>query len=487
MDLNYLLLWFAGSSAAISLVQYFRVGMSGMTGRKIACFFVLAAVGAGAFLMPNVGGYVASAFWVIVILVPSLAVLRMRRLVAAEEFAKSATLARWLSWITPWDDWGVVARIYTASSLTQAGSIDAAEEILERYRHLKTPQARTAVAQLYKLQKRWDEYLAWLDENVSSREIGTTPGLSLIRLRAWGETGQLDRLLAGFQAFDEHYHRIPHLRDVARIYLLTFFGRVDLLTALFDGPLASYTPAVRERWLTTARAAADRAAGPVADAGQEVFTRIEGEIVHEKRYGGAAPSALARPLVTYALIALNVLAFGVETTLGGGTDGQVLTKLGALLPAYFSFAQSWRLLAATFLHFGYLHLTMNMLALLILGPFVERILRWWRYLVCYLGAGIGSMAGVVLANHFGLLHYEMAGVVGASGSIMGLVGATAAICLRDSRVLKTRASVARLQRAGAIILIQFVFDAMTPQVSMTAHLLGAMSGFLLALILGIGA
>ena len=192
----------------------------------------------------------------------------------------------------------------------------------------------------------------------------------------------------------------------------------------------------------------------------------------------------ARPVVTYGIIAANVIVFAAETLCGGSTNPDVAISFGALLPSEAAGGGWWRLLAASFLHFGMLHLAMNMLALLALGPFVERILLRWRYTALYLGAGIGSMGAVILMRHFGLLNYDM--LVGASGSIMGLVGATAAIALRDSRILKTRASTSVLRRAAFIIVLQVIFDASTPQVSMAAHLGGLLSGFLLVQLLGIG-
>jgi rhomboid protease GluP len=165
-------------------------------------------------------------------------------------------------------------------------------------------------------------------------------------------------------------------------------------------------------------------------------------------------------------------------------DPDVAIRFGALLPAEAAGGGWWRLIAASFLHFGVLHLAMNMLALQVLGPFVERVLLRWRYIALYLGAGIGSMGAVVLLRQAGFLNYDM--LVGASGSIMGLVGATAAIAVGDSRIFKTRASATLLRRAAVLIVIQIIFDASTPQVSMAAHLGGLVSGFLLALLLNIG-
>ena len=46
----------------------------------------------------------------------------------------------------------------------------------------------------------------------------------------------------------------------------------------------------------------------------------------------------------------------------------------------------YRLLTATFLHANVLHIVTNMLALVIIGPYLERLLGWWRYLSVYLSA-----------------------------------------------------------------------------------------------------
>jgi rhomboid protease GluP len=73
--------------------------------------------------------------------------------------------------------------------------------------------------------------------------------------------------------------------------------------------------------------------------------------------------------------------------------------------------------------------------------------------------------------------------VGASGSVMGLVGATGSLMLRSW--LRENALAAK-RRLGLMLLIasmQVLFDSMTPHVSMTAHLLGALIGFAATMIL----
>jgi rhomboid protease GluP len=71
-------------------------------------------------------------------------------------------------------------------------------------------------------------------------------------------------------------------------------------------------------------------------------------------------------------------------------------------------------------------------------------------------------------------------LVGASGCVMGVVGALAAILLRNRHQPEGRA---RLMNIIMIICVQVIFDKYTPQVSMSAHLCGLATGFVLGLFL----
>jgi rhomboid protease GluP len=123
---------------------------------------------------------------------------------------------------------------------------------------------------------------------------------------------------------------------------------------------------------------------------------------------------------------------------------------------------------------------MNLMALSVIGPFVEFALGFWRYFLVYMLAGIGSM-GMVLSLSRGPTSYQL--TVGASGCIMGLVGATGAIMFRAWRKEKAFTAKKRLGTMLLIVLMQTGFDAVTPQVSMTAHLSGALIGFCLTMLL----
>ena len=74
-------------------------------------------------------------------------------------------------------------------------------------------------------------------------------------------------------------------------------------------------------------------------------------------------------------------------------------------------------------------------------------------------------------------------VIGASGSIMGLIGSTGAILLRGWRVDSAAIAHRRLTGICIIIALQTFFDMITPQVSLSAHIIGAGLGFLITLIL----
>jgi rhomboid protease GluP len=71
-------------------------------------------------------------------------------------------------------------------------------------------------------------------------------------------------------------------------------------------------------------------------------------------------------------------------------------------------------------------------------------------------------------------------LIGASGSIMGIVGAWAGFLMRHRHAPHAKQ---RLANIVMIVAIQIAFDLSTPQVSMSAHLCGLIAGFFLGLIL----
>jgi membrane associated rhomboid family serine protease len=196
-----------------------------------------------------------------------------------------------------------------------------------------------------------------------------------------------------------------------------------------------------------------------------------------------APSTRRSQLRTapavFVLILVNVLVFLFEIWAGGSKDPDVLHRVGALEPdAVVAQAEYWRLGTALFLHAGFLHLGFNLFALYVLGPPLERSIGTIRFLACYLISGLASSAGVVALNEMGLV--QNAQVIGASGCIMGVVGAWAGFLLRHHHAPFAKE---RLANIGLIVLIQIAFDLSTPQISTPSHIGGLVAGFFLGLIL----
>jgi membrane associated rhomboid family serine protease len=185
-------------------------------------------------------------------------------------------------------------------------------------------------------------------------------------------------------------------------------------------------------------------------------------------YGGRI---VARPgVVSLILGLLNVIAFVVTVaTAPGGLTGNTGSKLFdelELVPVRVAVdGEYWRLLGSAFLHIGLLHLAGNLLALAIVGPALERVFGWWRFLAIYLvGALGGSVAVYLFGSPFGA-------VAGASGAIYGLFAATLIVVRKLG--LDARFMVLAVALNFAV--------SFAPGISLLGHLGGFISGGLLTL------
>jgi membrane associated rhomboid family serine protease len=205
-------------------------------------------------------------------------------------------------------------------------------------------------------------------------------------------------------------------------------------------------------------------------------------------FGGSAAGTSG--YATIALIGINVMvalatlvSAGRGDALAGGGFGGLLgsaTPLhlwGGLIPDTLPLKDSsgqvvdqvagvahggyYRLLTSMFLHFGIVHLLMNMWALWVLGRILEAALGPLRFLALYLVAGLG---GSVAVYYFSDPHGLSAG---ASGAIFGLFGALIVVLRRLGR---STASVL------PILLVNLVFTFAVPGISIAAHLGGLVTG-----------
>ncbi|MBC2580191.1 rhomboid family intramembrane serine protease [Clostridium sp. DJ247] len=125
------------------------------------------------------------------------------------------------------------------------------------------------------------------------------------------------------------------------------------------------------------------------------------------------------PIITYGLIAVNVLIYILTAYLSGNisnSDIRVLVFLGAKVNQLIAQGQYYRLLTCMFLHGGIVHIALNMYSLYSIGPLVESVYGKFKYIIIYLLSGI-------VGSYFSYM-FSKSISVGASGAIFGLLGAT---------------------------------------------------------------
>jgi membrane associated rhomboid family serine protease len=193
-------------------------------------------------------------------------------------------------------------------------------------------------------------------------------------------------------------------------------------------------------------------------------------------------------VVTKALIAINVGVYllqlaqgapingnagsiyeqGVLVVAGRGSDGQLIGLF---------FDEWWRLVTSTFLHYGPIHLAMNMLALWFIGQLLEQALGPARYLGIYLASGIAGAAGaLVIGSRSDLFDPSpFTRTVGASGAVFGILGA--AIVLERQRTYVLGGS------AMSLLVLNLAFTFAVPNISIGGHVGGLIAGALSVLLL----
>lgn len=173
--------------------------------------------------------------------------------------------------------------------------------------------------------------------------------------------------------------------------------------------------------------------------------------------GGAVSGGEGR--VSMILIAINVAAF-VAQLATGNRAGQIYQQ-GALQAYATADGDYWRLITSAFLHGSVLHLAFNMYALYLFGPFVERALGTWRFVVAYLTA---AMAGSIVVY---LLAAPETVTIGASGAVFGLFGMALLF------LLKARQDVRSLL---VLLAINAFISIAGPNISWEGHLGGFVAG-----------
>jgi membrane associated rhomboid family serine protease len=188
-------------------------------------------------------------------------------------------------------------------------------------------------------------------------------------------------------------------------------------------------------------------------------------------------SISSTPVVTQALIALNVAVFVAETAagapLGGGGGGTIYNKGALFGPLIVQQHEYWRIFASGFLHDGLAHIFINMLSLWFVGSVLEPAIGRVNFAAVYFTS--------LLAGSFGALLFQPQAVtVGASGAIFGVFGALIVVA-------RARGISIWQSGLGVVLVLNLVFSVSFRGISIGGHLGGLIAGVITgALIVEVG-
>ena len=181
--------------------------------------------------------------------------------------------------------------------------------------------------------------------------------------------------------------------------------------------------------------------------------------------------------ITFALVAINSIVFVMLEIMGDTQNSEFMAHMGAVWPPYIlKQGQYWRLLTATFMHFGFDHILNNMLILVCAGMILEDALGHVKYMILYLIAGIGGST----LSYLQMLHSgDYAVAAGASGAIFGIIGALLWIVI----VHKGRYETLTGKGLFFMIVISLYYGIHTGGVDNWGHIGGLIMGFLMGILL----
>ena len=178
----------------------------------------------------------------------------------------------------------------------------------------------------------------------------------------------------------------------------------------------------------------------------------------QTQFGGRAGSTT--PIVTYGLIALNVLVFVAQSA-----SSSLERELTLWPRAVAADGDLYRLITSAFLHYGITHLLFNMWALYVVGPPLEMWLGRLRFGALYV---LSALGGSVLVYLLAPLDSSTAG---ASGAVFGLFAATFVVAKKVN---------VDVRWVVVLIGINLVITFTVPSISWQGHLGGLITGGLVA-------
>ena len=210
------------------------------------------------------------------------------------------------------------------------------------------------------------------------------------------------------------------------------------------------------------------------EKGTELFMKITGDINKHNQEDARKVEKVFRskfPMVTYMLIAVNIICFLVPAFFSESNN--VILDFCVHGPSI-RYGQYYRLLTGTFLHTGIMHLAFNCYALYVLGSQLESFLGKAKYIVIYLVSAIfGSL--------FSMTFNGDTASIGASGAVFGLMGALLYFGYHYRVYL---GNVIKSQILP-LVIVNLLIGFLTTGVDNAAHIGGLVGGAMITMALGV--
>lgn len=181
--------------------------------------------------------------------------------------------------------------------------------------------------------------------------------------------------------------------------------------------------------------------------------------------------------ITTLIIAANVAAFVIMGFMGAGwfttADMSPYVLYVANNAGATTDGEWWRVLTCMFVHYGALHLLLNMWALHQIGRFVEKLLGRTLFAVGYLGGGI-------IASFTTLFwHGDKVWSAGASGAVFGVYGLLLGFMLREKQSIPQPVLRPMMKSTLTFAGYNLVYGMILPQIDNAAHVGGLLGGIAL--------
>ncbi|NEG70581.1 rhomboid family intramembrane serine protease [Bifidobacterium choloepi] len=199
------------------------------------------------------------------------------------------------------------------------------------------------------------------------------------------------------------------------------------------------------------------------------------------------------PVLTELIIVVCVVVWILEMLFRftWRTGYAALLDFGMFQPAT-ALWHPWTFVTSMFLHSpsSLWHILFNMLTLWAIGPFLERLMGHWPYLILYVLSGIGGNVGMMAWAAFGSSAGSGSGTVasvlgltgtewysacyGASGALFGLFAAMLVVYRKVGEDLRS---------ALVWMIINFLMPVVIPNIAWQAHVFGFLVGGILTMLL----